>query len=158
MTNEEKLSKMCGIVQEIDQVEEAKAVANKYYNDELKKLWTQLKSAASEDTRQAEMEFGAAAGTTSEGPVVDVASESDKGRMKEGAHFEIPGSNRKSFPLVRLQKHRTKCGGIRKNLEADIDETVLYEALGSAASGLSTVSDSKTDTGNYPAWHRSRTD
>ena len=69
--------KMCSIVQEIDRTEEAKAAANKHYNDELKELWAKLKSVANEDTRQAEMEFKSTADSAD--PVVDVKPEAGGG-------------------------------------------------------------------------------
>ncbi|HQM51538.1 MAG TPA: hypothetical protein PLI86_00255 [bacterium] len=77
MTGVEKLAKMCSIVQEIDRTEEAKAAANKHYNDELKELWAKLKSVANEDTRQAEMEFKSTADSAD--PVVDVKPEAGGG-------------------------------------------------------------------------------
>lgn len=111
MTGVEKLAKMCSIVKEIDQEEEAKAAANKYHNDRLKDRWAELKAVALEDTRQTEMDLGTTGGTVSSEPVVDVTPESDGGKgMKEGTHFEIADGRKKLPPAPSGKKAGAKRG------------------------------------------------
>lgn len=104
MTNEEKLAKMCSIVHEIDREEEAKAAANKHHNDELKELWTKLKSVANEDTRQTEMNLGQTGKPEAEGTIIESTAEPAGDSMKAGTHFEIVGGGRKKLPPAPAAK------------------------------------------------------
>ena len=104
MTGEEKLSKMCSIVQEIDRTEEAKAAANKHFNDELKEQWTKLKAVANEDTRQTEMDLGQAGKPAADGTVIESTAEPVRDDMIAGTHFEIVGKGRKSLPAAPAPK------------------------------------------------------